>query len=145
MTTVATNDLPIDEPLRFMLADPRRLRTSRFTDALWVRVVDIPASLSGRRYRMSGEVVLDVSDPFLPENSGRYLVTGGPDGAECAPTNRDADLALEVSDLGAAYLGGAQLCTLAEAGRVQELKPGALRRANLMFSSDRTPFTSVSF
>ena len=39
----------VDEPLYWMLADPRRLvRTPN--DSLWVRVVDVPAALEARRY-----------------------------------------------------------------------------------------------
>ena len=37
---------PLDEPLRWRLADPRRLRTTSINDALWARLVDIPAALS---------------------------------------------------------------------------------------------------
>lgn len=145
IATVETMDLPIDEPLRLMLADPRRLRTARFSDALWLRLLDIPAALVARRYRVVGEIVMEVVDPFLPENCRRYALAGGPDGVECHPTDAPPHLKLEVRDLGAAYLGGTRLSTLAEAGRVQELQPGALARADLMFSGERTPYTAQQF
>lgn len=142
---VETNALPPDEPLRFMLADPRRLQASQFTDALWVRIVEVCASLEARRYLTDNTVVLDLTDRFLPENSGRYELSGGPDGAECRRTDRSADLRLEIADLGAIYLGGTRLRTLAEAGRVQEVTPGALARADLMFSSQITPYVGMFF
>ena len=51
---------PLDEPLRWRLADPRRLRTTSITDCLWARLVDIPAALAARGYGIETELVLEV-------------------------------------------------------------------------------------
>lgn len=135
----------LDEPLRWLLADPRRLRATRMGDALWVRLVDIPAALSARCYMNTDRLVLEVTDAFLPENSGRYALEGGPDGATCERTDEDADLALQVADLGSTYLGGVDFSVLARAGRVRELSPNALRRADLMFAAEVTPYCETGF
>jgi hypothetical protein len=50
-----------------------------------------------------------------------------------------------VADLGAAYLGGVSFTTLARAGRVVEETPGALARADLLFSIDRAPYCGTPF
>ncbi len=145
VASVQCSTLPVDEPLRWLLADPRRLRVTRLTDDLWLRVVDVPAALSARRYGAADRLVLALSDPFLPHNTGRYTLEGGPDGATCRPTTADPDLALGVADLGAIFLGGVSPTALARAGRVVEERPGALRRADALFGSDRTPYCGTGF
>jgi len=138
----------VDEPLRWLLADPRRFRVAALTDFLWVRLVDIPEALESRAYRSVGAVVMEVSDPFLPENSGRYeLVVERPvpGGARCAPTTRDPDLELDVAELGSVYLGGVSFTALAAGGRVRELSGGAAAKAARMFGVEVSPHCTTKF
>jgi predicted acetyltransferase len=127
-----------DDPLLHLASDLRRLDT-HFSDGLWVRVVDLPAALAARRYAAAVDVVLEVSDPLLPENAGRWRVAAGPSGATCERTDAEADLACDIVDVGAAYLGGTSLAALAGAGRVRELRPGALNAASTAFGWHRMP------
>ena len=143
--TVKVASGPLDEPLRWWLKDSRRLRIEHRSDGLWVRIVDVCAALSARRYLVSGSLVLDVRDSFRPEFSGRFRLEGSPEGAECAPTRLAADLALEVEDLGSIYLGGHSPSMLARAGRIREETPGALLRATAMFAGDRLPWCLTMF
>jgi predicted acetyltransferase len=143
--TVRLQDRPVDEPGRWRLADPRRLRTVHVGDHLWVRLLDLPAAMRARRYATDGQLVLEVTDALRPRNQGRFRLEGGPDGAACEPTTAEPDLALDVADLGAAYLGGARLAVLARAGRVVELAPGAARRADAMLVSDPAPLCTTHF
>lgn len=145
MHTVQAVDRPVDEPLRWMLTDSRRLRVTRFTDDLWVRLLDIPTALAARRYASAGRVVFEVNDAFRPEQAGRYVLEGGPEGAECRATDAAADLTLDVADLGAAYLGGVRFSTLARAGRVVALAPDALARADALFASNPAPWCATPF
>lgn len=135
---------PVDEPLQLMVTDPRAVRL-RVGDGLWVRVVDVDRGLAARRYAEDVDVVLAVDDPFCPWNTGRWRLSGGPQGAECAPTTDPADLRLGAEALGAAYLGGTSLGTLAAAGRVSELRPGALRAASRAFAGEREPWCPEVF
>jgi len=64
---------------------------------------------------------------------------------EVARTDRTADLALDVRELGAVYLGGISLVELAAAGLVTELTDGALVQASLAFGSHRAPVASWVF
>lgn len=145
IATVRARNRPVDDPLRWMLADPRRLRVLRQVDDLWVRLLDIPAALSARRYTAADRLVLEVTDPFIPENAGCYLLEAGPDEAVCRATTDAADLALDVADLGAAYLGGVRFATLALAGRVRELRAGALQRADALFATPTAPYSGTGF
>ncbi len=132
--------LPPDHPLFFVLAQTRRMRY-RPGDGLWVRLVDVGAALSGRTYPEDGEVVFDVRDSFCPWNEGRWKLAGG----AAERTNADADLALDVSTLGAAYLGGIRFAQLAQGGRVEELKPGAVERADGIFRHGLHPWCPEIF
>jgi predicted acetyltransferase len=128
----------VDDPLLYLASDPRQLNT-HFSDGLWARLVDLPAALGARRYASDLDVVFEVSDPILPENAGRWRVAGGPGGATCERTTAEPDLACDIADLGAAYLGGSSLAALAAAGRVRELRPGALHPASTAFGWYRLP------
>ncbi len=137
-TSVRASVRPIDEPLVWMLEDPRRLRRE-LHDGLWLRPVDISRALSARRYRTEGRVVLEVRDDFLPELSGRYLLEGSPEGAVCTATDRAADLRLGTGELGAVYLGGASVAELARAGRIRGDEQ-AVRRGDALFGWDEPPW-----
>jgi predicted acetyltransferase len=129
----------VDEPLQYLVDEPRRLG-SALADALWIRITDLPAALSSRAYAAPVDVVLDVTDPLLEQNTGRWRLTADTDGrATCTPTADPADLACTVLELGSAYLGATSLAALAAAGTVRELTPGTLRRASVAFGWHRMP------
>jgi predicted acetyltransferase len=139
---------PIDDPLLAMLADARRAQPL-VGDGLWVRLIDLPGALGQRRYASAVDIVLDVLDPFLPENAGRWrLISSGPAGdgaARCERTTAAADVLLSVDALGAGYLGGASFGQLAAAGYVTELTPGALTLLAAAMSWDPRPWCSMMF
>jgi predicted acetyltransferase len=137
--TVKSSRLPVDHPLLLMLAEPRRLHI-RVGDTLWVRPVDVGAALEARA-RADGSVVLELTDAFLPDNAGRWRVGGGGVGR----TDDDAELALDVADLGSVYLGGFGFGELVRAGRARELEPGAAERADRVFAFDRKPWCPEIF
>jgi predicted acetyltransferase len=132
--------LPPDHPLWFLLAEPRRMRY-RMGDGLWVRLVDVGAALSGRTYDGEGAVVFDIADSFCPWNEGRWKLEGG----VAARTRDDADLRLDVSALGSAYLGGFSFRELARGLRVEEVRPGALARADSLFQTPVHPWPPEIF
>lgn len=135
----------VDEPLQYLVDEPRRLG-SNLADALWIRIVDLPKALAAREYAAPVDVVLDVKDPLLPQNAGRWRLTAGPDGtATCTSTADPADLACTVLELGSAYLGATSLAALGAAGTVRELTPGALRRASTAFGWHLMPSPTEVF
>ncbi len=140
MTSTFAPNRPVDDPLPWMLTDPRSLERS-VRDQLWLRLIDVPLALSARSYASDCSVVLDVRDSFCPWNEGRYVLETGPDGAVCKPSNRSPDLALSVSELASAYLGGTTLATLQRAGRIDEHRVGALRTLDRALATDRPPWT----
>jgi predicted acetyltransferase len=144
MTTLAVRARPVDEAWQHLVSDIRRCRP-RLRDAGYVRLVDVGAALAARTYLTPVDVVFEVEDPFCPWNAGRWRLTGDPKGASCERTADAPDLALSIRELGAAYLGGATLLSLAAAGRVRELRAGALTEASVAFGSPVAPWVSHGF
>ncbi|GIF81714.1 GNAT family N-acetyltransferase [Catellatospora bangladeshensis] len=128
----------VDEPLQYLTNDPRRLGM-RLGDGLWVRLVDIPAALSARRYPVDVDVVLEITDDLLPDSGGVFRLRGNPDTATCEPTTDTPHLRLDTATLSALYLGGNTLGALSAAGRVEELHPGALTTTDPALSWPRAP------
>jgi predicted acetyltransferase len=138
---VAAWNLPVDEPAGWLLPDPRQLRVDAVRPFLRLRLVDVAGALRARRYPVSDQLVLEVEDPVLAGNSGRFRLQGGPVEVWCEPSGDPPDLSLSVAELAAAYLGDTDLLTLGRAGRVRGHSPGILPRAALLFSSRPAPWT----
>ncbi len=138
--TISASLVPPDHPLFFLLAEPRRMRY-RSGDGLWVRLVDVGAALAGRTYSVEPDLVLEVRDAFCPWNEGRWHLAG----ATVERTEASPDLALDVDTLGSAYLGGLGFAALAQGGRVEELTPGAIERADSSFRHGLHPWCPEIF
>jgi predicted acetyltransferase len=146
---VRAQSRPVDDPLPYLLADGRRVR-AQLEDALWVRLVSVPQALTRRRYACPVDVVIEVADELLAENAGRWRLradagTAAPAGASCERTSAPADVALPVGTLGAAYLGGTRLSSLAGAGLAAELRPGALAALSAALAWDPPPWCPAIF
>ncbi len=150
MSEIRATNRPADDPLLFQLADPRRARP-QVSDGMWVRLVDLPRALASRAYSAPVDVVLEVTDSLLTANAGRWRLRAagradGPGGAtSCERTSDPADIALDVRDLGAAYLGGTRLGSLAAAGLVTELRPGTLGPLSAAMTWDPAPWCPTIF
>lgn len=136
---------PPDEPLRWRLSDPRRMRVTRSSDFLWARILDVPRMLSGRRYDAPGRLVLEVRDPMFPDVDGRYELDAFPEGADCVGTSADPDLVLGIAELGAVFQGGVRFSDLARVGRIREETPGSLAVADRMFTTRPAPWSNTGF
>lgn len=135
---------PMDEPWLSMVSDIRRCGV-RVRDSLYVRLVDVGAALEARTYQAPVDVVFEVEDDFCPWNAGRWRLTGDAKGASCGRTTDAADLALSIRELGAAYLSGVSLASLGAAGRVREIRQGALGEAAVGFGSVVSPWLPHGF
>lgn len=134
-----------DDPLLFLLSGMRRARP-QLMDGLWIRLIDLPAALARRRYACAADVVIEVSDRQLPGNAGRWRFQADSSGrATCTPTRQPADLLVPVQALGAAYLGGISVGSLAAAGQVREEHPGAVRALSAAMSWDVAPWCPMIF
>jgi predicted acetyltransferase len=131
--------LPLDHPLFHWIREPRRMRFS-VIEALWGRLVDVGPALAARSFG-DGEVVLELVDDFCPWNSGSWRVAAG--GVE--RTEASADLRLDASALASAYLGGFTFEQLRWGRRLEELRDGAVPRADALFRVERLPWSPELF
>jgi predicted acetyltransferase len=138
MESIKAGLLPVDHPLFFLLAEPRRM-SFRIGDALWVRLVDVEAALAARSYAEGQSLVVEATDAFCPWNEGRYRLPGG------ERTTSPPDLRVDVTTLGSVYLGGFTFAELARALRVEELTAGAIAHADTLFHADRAPWCPEIF
>jgi len=141
---------PVDDPLLYLLADPRRVR-SLVSDGLWVRLVDVGSALAQRHYACPVDVVIEVADELCPQNTGRWRLAAEagatPAGfrATCERTTAPADVVLPVWAVGAAYLGGTGLKAMAKAGLVTESTPGSLAALSTAMSWEPAPWCPMTF
>jgi predicted acetyltransferase len=148
MRTLKAYRLPADHPLFMLVAEPRRLGAT-VGDGVWLRIVDVKSALEGRTYGIDGHgegaLTFDLSDDFCEWNAGRWTLTVSDGRAKLARSKAEADLALNANDLGSLYLGGFVPSALARAGRITELRPGALATADRLLPASIQPWCPEEF
>jgi predicted acetyltransferase len=113
--------------------------------------VDVGAALALRHYACPVDAVIEVTDELCPQNQGRWRLTAAaaasPAGfrATCDRTTAPADVTLPVAALGAAYLGGTRLGSLAGAGLVTEARAGSLAVLSTAMSWEPAPWCPMIF
>ena len=133
------------ERLRWVLTNARAAVLSDVGEGLWVRLFDLPKALEARTYEREGSIVLEVADSEAPGGRVRLHLEAGPSGASARATKRSPDLTLDVSALGAAYLGGAPLRESVRARGMDEHRAGALAEATALFRTLDEPWCSTFF
>jgi predicted acetyltransferase len=144
MAKVEYWNLPVDDPLLWWLADSRRTEPT-LSDSMYVRLLDVGTALSARRYSTGVDVVIELTDDVCGWNAGRWHLTGGGAEASATKTSTAADIRLDARTLGSIYLGGVSLNTLAAAGRVEELRSGAVTAAGRAFTHSPAPWCQFVF
>jgi predicted acetyltransferase len=135
---------PSDDPIMHLVTEAQAAPV-RLHEALWVRLVDLPRALRERTYGDPFEVVFEVEDEFCPWNAGRWALRWDGTTATCGETALAPGLALTAAELGAAYLGGTALTALARAGRVTEMRAGALAATSRSFRGEVAPWCPEIF
>ena len=139
--TIRADLRPVDDPIHSLLRGMRRVRT-KVSDGLWLRVLDVSGVLEARSYSGRGGVAFTVRDPLGLVGGSYRLETDG----ESAAVARidDAELTLDVEDLGALSLGGRSVSELAMAGRISGSEHD-IRTLDVLFRGSRAPWSPVIF
>ncbi|MDO9589591.1 MAG: GNAT family N-acetyltransferase [Microcella sp.] len=150
VNTVVAHLRPVDEALPWLVSNPRAVQTVARRDHLWLRVLDVPAALSARRYAATDTVLLRVTDP-LRFASGEWMLNADDNGTATvtrtdvgAPTGT-AVIELGVEALGSLLLGGTPVDALRVVGRLAEGSPGSAARLDAMLRTTRAPHLSTWF
>ena len=135
---IVSRQIPIDDPLPYLLTNPRALQTTALNDGIWVNVRNVAACFAGRRYGTADQLVIEV-------DGQRWLVDGSPDAASCKKVRTRPDLVMDRAALGALLLGGVRPSALA-AGRRLDARPGdTLRRADAFFLTSPVPHCQTHY
>lgn len=158
---------PVDDPLPWLLENPRAVSFASHVDHLWLRVLDPVRALESRDYGAPGRLVLEIADA-AGFAAGAFLLEADGRGAARAerladPASAGARLRLGAQELASILLGGVRPSVLAAAGRivpVAENGPaagagaaagsagaasGILELADRVFAPARTPLLSYWF
>ena len=134
-------NVPAETALHQLFANFRETQT--LNDGLWLRILDVEAALSSRRYSADGSLVLGVFDPMIAETSRYRLEVSGGLGS-CLKVSEPPDLSLDLEDLSAAFLGRSRFRRLGALGRL-EGEPAARALADSMFDWDPQPWCQEIF
>ena len=143
VTEVRATLRAVDEPLPELVSDIRGARVTAVEDHLWVRILDVPAALTARRYESDGEVVVEVTDTQEIAN-GRFRLTVVAGTATVEPTTDRADIELPVSSLGSILLGHPLARNLALSGKLAG-DPAAVATVDRLFRTTVPPRLSIWF
>ncbi|PPI43092.1 GNAT family N-acetyltransferase [Rathayibacter iranicus] len=140
-SSVTWDMAPVDDPLTWALRDARVVQVRHVGDLIWLRILDVAAAFSARPWTADGTIVVDVADG-LGLVEGRYRITAADGSGRVERTDDDADLALDVADLGSLLLGSVRPSVLARAGSVRLV--GGPERVDRFFAPVATPYC-ISF
>ncbi|MBT8207353.1 MAG: GNAT family N-acetyltransferase [Acidimicrobiia bacterium] len=111
-------NMPLDVNLAWQVGNRRAIRRS-ISDGLWLRLIDVAAAFASRSAAAVGGVNVEVIDAFCPWNRGVYRIVGDDGQATATKTTQLPDLTMDVSTLGAMFLGGRDAVALMDAGLVE--------------------------
>lgn len=134
-------NVPAETALHQLFANFRESQT--LNDGLWLRILDVEAALSARRYSADGSLVLGVFDPMSAEATRYRLEVSGGMGS-CRRVSDAPDLSLDLEDLSAGFLGRARFRRLGSLGRLKG-EPAARALADAMFDWDPQPWCQEVF
>jgi predicted acetyltransferase len=114
------------------------------SDAIWARLLDLPAAFAARRSAVPGRTVVEVDDA-QGYVAGRWAIELGPDSGSASPTDEAADVALSAGTLAALYFGGHTARRLADAGLVTEHTDGAVDRLSSHLATPTAPWSTTHY
>ena len=132
VAAITSRQVPLDDPLPYLLTDQRALQTTALNDGIWVNVRDVATSFAARTYSTTDRLVVEV-------DGIRWAIDGGPQGATCQRVRSRADLVTDGASIGALLLGGVRPSVLAAGRRLEYRSMDALRRADVFFVTSPTP------
>ena len=133
---------PTDDPIRRTLHDLRSYRTVQRVDEQWVRLLDVDAALAARTYGPAADsITIEIHDPLIAENCDSWTI----DRSGVGRTKGAPDLSIEITTLGATYLGGTSWFDLAASGEIDGVDTDTLATLDALFAVRPIPFCGTDF
>jgi predicted acetyltransferase len=121
-----------------------RAADSEPSPQLWLRILDVEAALSLRRYAAASRTVLAIRDELLEANRGRFLLETFGDGTASVSRSSDvAEITLDIADLSRIFLGGSTFGELAASGAIVSSDVSVLANLDRAFATSGAPFCST--
>jgi predicted acetyltransferase len=133
----------VDDPLRDLLQDPRRMQLT-VADHVWLRIVDLDRAIGLRSYSAPFRATVEFTDALCPWNAGTWALDLSTSGGTVARSADAPQIRLDIVDLGAAFLGGTPVARLAAAGRVTG-DPAAMREFGAALATPLAPWCPEGF
>lgn len=140
--TVTADLRPTDDPLPWLVRDTRGV-VQTVHDHGWLRILDLPAALSARRFSAPLDVVLRIEDS-QGFTAGDWRLTVDQEGRASVETasSSSVDATMDISALSALYAGGVRVSALRGAGRVSAAADVA-ERLDRAFASYPAPALDI--
>lgn len=137
--------VPPDDPAPELLLEPRVLNR-RTQDAIWMRVVDVPAALEARPFGASGRLTISIPrDELCPWNEGTWRLETDGQRAEVRRVDADPDIVAEPAVLASLLAGHRSATYQKRAGRLQARDEATIRLVDDLFRTSYEPFCPNGF
>lgn len=142
-TRVVAWNMPIDDALPLEVTESRRV-SRKVVDALWLRIMDVPAALGARTYETAGRVVFELTDPAGRDTTATYRLEVGDGDIVCEQVDERPEVAMASDVLGSLYLGGGDALAMASAGLILG-DQAAVSQLHRLMRTDRVPWCPEVF
>ncbi len=154
---IVVHETRVDDAIRLLVADQRRVQQTKRCDHLWVRVLDVKKVLESRSYCEVGEVTFTIRDDlgFIDGTYRLTVTTVGPvcervdvqlvDEGDVVDAVHQADVELNASEFSSLVLGAGSPTALAKAGRLFANRPDGPDRMERLFRTTQQPWNPTRF
>jgi predicted acetyltransferase len=114
-----------DDPLPMLLQEPRMLST-RSSDGLYARIIDVSNALPQRGYDEKGKLTFRIMDTMCPWNEGIWELETSSSGSMIKHSKESPQLDIPISTLALIYFGQISATEAARMGRLNVNEPNCL-------------------
>ncbi len=136
---------PVDDPLRHLLLEPRRLNTTT-REAILGRIIDVDRALSGRGYPEEDELFFEIVDDGLcPWNNGRWKLETSDSESFVTSSTREPEMIMPISTMAMLSFGQVSATEAARMGRLDANVKKALPKWDKIMRTMYRPFCPDEF
>jgi len=146
VSSIFIGHAPVENPLRWLLKDGRRMETVGSQDHVWLRLLDPVAVLGSRWFtRLHLPLTVKIHDPSGAPGDMTIEIHSDGVRTEVTTTSAIADVEMEIGTLSSLVLNGNNVWNLAAAGRIVYASYDSLVKAAIAFANTEPAFTDTSF